>query len=110
MNVRRFSLAGVLALLVLGSAPVWAEGDAAAGKLKTAMCQGCHGIEGFRVAYPTVYSVPMLGGQSAPYIAAALKAYRSGDRNNATMHAIAADLTDQDIDDLAAYYSSNTKK
>ena len=109
MNVRRFSIAGVLALLVLGSAPVGAEGDAAAGSLKNAMCQGCHGIEGFRIAYPTVYSVPMLGGQSAPYLAAALKAYRSGDRNNSTMRAIAVGLTDQDIDDLAAYYSSKAR-
>jgi len=48
----------------------------------------------------------MLGGQSAAYLAAALKAYRSGDRNNETMHAIAAGLSDQDIEDLAAYYSS----
>ncbi|HUU73460.1 MAG TPA: c-type cytochrome [Burkholderiales bacterium] len=106
MNLRRISVPGILALLLLAAAPVSAQGDAAAGKDKNAMCQGCHGIEGFRTAYPTVYSVPMLGGQSAAYLAAALKAYRSGDRNNETMHAIAAGLSDQDIEDLAAYYSS----
>lgn len=107
MNLRRFSVTGMLALLLLAAGSVSAQGDAAAGKSKNAMCQGCHGIEGFRMAYPTVYSVPMLGGQSAAYIAAALKAYRSGDRNNETMHAIAASLTDQDIEDLAAYYSGD---
>lgn len=57
------------------------------------------------MAYPKVYSVPMLGGQSAAYIAAALKAYRAGDRANMNMRAIAADLSDQDIADLAAYYA-----
>ena len=49
----------------------------------------------------------MLGGQSEAYIAAALKAYRAGDRNNETMRAIAASLSDEDIDDLAAYYSAS---
>jgi cytochrome c553 len=107
MNLRRIRSAGVLALLLLAATPVWAQGDAAAGESKNAMCQGCHGIEGFRSAYPTVYSVPMLGGQGAAYIAAALKAYRSGDRKNETMHAIAASLSDQDIEDLAAYYSGS---
>jgi len=109
MNARQFSAAGAMVMLLLASAPVRAEGDAAAGSLKTATCQGCHGIEGFRVAYPAVYSVPMLGGQSDAYIAAALKAYRSGDRNNATMKAIASSLSDQDIADLAAYYSATAK-
>jgi len=109
MNLRVFSVGGAMVMLLLASAPVSAEGDAAAGRLKNASCQGCHGIEGFRVAYPTVYSVPMLGGQSDAYIAAALKAYRSGDRNNATMKAIASSLSDQDIADLAAYYSATAK-
>ena len=79
----------------------------AAGKQKNAMCQGCHGIEGFRMAYPEVYSVPMLGGQSAAYIVAALKAYRDGGRSNETMKAIAAGLSDEDMSDLAAYYSGS---
>ena len=96
-------------MLVLASLPVRAEGDAAAGKQKNAMCQGCHGIEGFRMAYPEVYSVPMLGGQSAAYIVAALKAYRDGGRSNQTMKAIAADLSDEDMSDLAAYYSGSGK-
>ena len=106
MNVRLFSVAGLALLLVLVSLPVRAEGDAAAGSLKAASCQGCHGIKGFRVAYPAVYSVPMLGGQSAAYIVTALKAYRSGDRKNTTMRANASGLSDQDIEDLAAFYST----
>ena len=106
MMVRTFSAAGLLAILVVASAPASAEGDATAGDIKNAQCEGCHGIEGFRMAYPKVVSVPMLGGQSEAYLAAALKAYRSGDRNNATMRAIAASLSDEDINDLAAYYSA----
>lgn len=107
MNGRIFSAVGVAAMLLLASVPARAEGDAQAGSQKKAMCQGCHGIEGFRMAYPKVYSVPMLGGQSAAYIAAALKAYRAGDRANMNMRAIAADLSDQDIADLAAYYAGS---
>ncbi|MCW5626419.1 MAG: cytochrome c [Burkholderiales bacterium] len=83
-----------------------ADGDAAAGKKKTQMCAGCHGIEGFRTAYPEVYHVPKLGGQQAGYIIAALKAYKSGDRSHPSMRGIATSLTDQDMADLAAYYSS----
>jgi cytochrome c553 len=80
MSVRIFSVAGLLAILVLASSPLRAAGDAAAGAEKNAMCQGCHGIKGFRIAYPTVYSVPKIGGQSAAYIVAALKAYKAGDQ------------------------------
>ena len=92
-------------LLVLGPfVPVSAGGDAAAGARKNRMCQGCHGIAGMRTVYPD-YSVPRLGGQHAPYIVAALKAYQSGARSHRTMQAIAADLSEQDMQDLAAYYS-----
>lgn len=109
MSVRIFSVAGLLAMLVLASSPLRAAGDAAAGAEKNAMCQGCHGIEGFRIAYPKVYSVPKIGGQSAAYIVAALKAYKAGDRNFPTMQAIASGLSDQDMEDLAAYYSGGGK-
>lgn len=83
-----------------------ADGSADSGKKKTQMCAGCHGIEGFRTAYPEVYTVPKLGGQSANYIVAALKAYKSGDRSHPSMRAIAGSLSDQDMADLAAYYAS----
>ena len=77
----------------------------AAGDPEAAQCQGCHGIVDFKTAFPKVYSVPKIGGQSYDYIVVALKAYRDGDRANKTMQAIASNLSDQDINDLAAYYS-----
>ncbi len=86
-----------------------AEGNAGSGQKKTQMCEGCHGIEGFRTAYPEVYMVPKLGGQSANYIVAALKAYKSGDRNHPSMRAIAGSLSEQDMADLAAYYATAEK-
>ena len=78
--------------------------DSAAGKQKTAMCIGCHGIPGWRTAYPEVYHVPMIHGQHQAYIVKALQAYRSGERSHRSMRAIAASLTDQDMMNLAAYY------
>lgn len=105
MNMRIFAIASVSAVLSILCLPAFAEGDAAAGKNKTAMCAGCHGIPGFRTAYPETYRVPKLGGQNAGYIVNALKAYKDGDRQNPTMRAIAASLTEQDMADLAAYYS-----
>ena len=83
-----------------------AAGDSAAGQKKNFQCQGCHGIPGWKTAFPEVYPVPKLGGQHPQYIAAALKAYKKGERDHATMRAIAADLSDQDIEDLAAYYGT----
>lgn len=80
-------------------------GSAAAGAQKNEMCSGCHGITGWRTAYPEVYNVPKLGGQHAAYIAAALHEYKRGERSHPSMRAIAATLSDQDIVDLAAYYS-----
>lgn len=85
----------------------FAAGDPEAGAQLNAQCQGCHGITGFKTAFPTVYSVPKIGGQNYDYLVIALKAYRDGDRTNETMHAIASNLSDQDINDLAAYYSGD---
>ena len=87
--------------------PVQAAGDPKAGQVKTSMCAGCHGIPGWRTAYPGVYSVPKLGGQHADYIVAALKAYKTGERSHPSMKGIAASLSDQDMEDLAAYYASS---
>ena len=105
MKIRTFTIAGVSAVLSIMAIPLHAQGDAAAGKNKTAMCAGCHGIAGFRTAYPETYHVPMIGGQNAGYIVNALKAYKAGDRQHPTMKAIAASLTEQDMADLAAYYA-----
>ena len=84
-----------------------AKGDAKAGEAKNAMCIGCHGIKGYQASFPEVYKVPMISGQSAPYIAASLRAYKKGDRKHPTMRGIADSLTEQDILDLAAYYSQH---
>jgi cytochrome c553 len=87
-----------------------ADGDAAAGKGKTSMCIGCHGIGGYKTVFPEVYSVPKIGGQHAAYIVKALQEYKSGNRAHPSMRAIAAGLSDQDMADLAAYYSSDAAK
>ena len=109
MKFRSLINAGLAAVLASMTAPLLAEGDPAAGKNKTSMCAGCHGIVGFRAAYPETYHVPKLGGQNPGYIVAALKAYKAGERNHATMKAIASGLTEQDMADLAAYYADAGK-
>jgi cytochrome c553 len=83
-------------------------GNAKAGQGKVSMCIGCHGIPDYRTAYPEVYRVPILGGQNRQYIENALREYQKGDRHFSTMHAIASTLSDQDIADIAAYYSAQT--
>ena len=94
-----------LASLAQVSAAADVKGDAAAAKNKVAMCVGCHGIPGYKASFPEVYRVPMLGGQSEKYIAAALNAYKKGERKHPTMVGIAAGQSDQDIADVAAYYA-----
>ena len=68
--------------------------DAKAGEKKNAMCIGCHGIAHYRTAFPEVYQVPKIAGQSATYLQAALKEYKEGTRKFATMQAIAAPLSE----------------
>ena len=80
-------------------------GNAKAAENKVSMCIGCHGIPGYKATFPEVYQVPKLGGQSAKYLESALNEYKKGTRNHPSMHGIAASLSDQDIADLAAYYS-----
>ena len=82
-----------------------AVGNAEAAKSKISMCIGCHGIPGYHASFPEVYSVPMIAGQNDAYLQAALRAYAAGERTHPTMDAIAKSLSDQDIADLAAYYS-----
>ncbi len=94
----------LLAALFLAE-PVIAEGDPEAGREVGYSCLGCHGIEGYRNAYPS-YRVPKLGGQKAGYLVIALKGYRSGERSHPTMQAQATSLTDQQIEDVAAYLAS----
>ena len=99
--------AAVLALLA--STASLAGGSADAGRTKANTCMGCHGIPGYTNAYPT-YRVPKLGGQSADYLAAALKAYKSGERPHLTMRAQTANLSDQDIADIAAFLATVPEK
>jgi cytochrome c553 len=85
-------------------------GDAKAGEKKAAMCIGCHGIPGYQASFPEVHKVPMIAGQGAKYIVAALDEYKKGDRKHPTMRAIAAPLSDQDMADLAAFYEQLPKE
>lgn len=79
-----------------------AEGDPERGRVLGLTCLGCHGIEGYRNAYPS-YRVPKLGGQKAEAIETALHAYKGGSRPHHTMQAHGASLTEQDIEDLVAW-------
>lgn len=84
-------------------------GSGASVEAKVAMCMGCHNIRGYQASFPEVHKVPMIAGQSAKYIAAALNAYKNGDRKHPTMRGIAMSLTDQDIATISAYYESLPK-
>ena len=88
-----------------------AAGSAEAGRNNRnhAMCTGCHGIPGYRTAYPDVYHVPKIYGQQPAYIVKALQAYTSGERSHPSMRGIAQGLTDTDMADLAAYYGGGAK-
>lgn len=100
-----FSLALATFLAALSGAPAQAAGNAEEGAELAVACMGCHGIPGYRNAYPS-YRVPKLGGQHAEYIALGLKGYRAENRAHPTMHAQAADLSEQDIEDLSAYFAA----
>jgi cytochrome c553 len=83
------------------------QGDAARGAKLNAGCIGCHGIPGYQSSFPEVYRVPMISGQNAKYIVAALSAYKKGERKHPSMRGVAGALSEQDIADLAAYYASH---
>jgi cytochrome c553 len=87
-----------------------APGGAKSLEAKVAMCIGCHGIKGYQASFPEVHKVPMISGQSAKYIEAALAAYKNGDRKHPTMRSIADFLSEQDMKDIAAYYESHGKE
>ncbi len=93
--------------LATGAAPTLAAGDAAAGKAKSASCAGCHGMDGNSVNPEW----PNLAGQHAKYIAKQLADFKAGkDRNNATMSGMVAPLSEKDMVDLGAYFSSLPRK
>ncbi|MEM1176651.1 MAG: cytochrome c [Pseudomonadota bacterium] len=97
--------AALFALLVLFAHAANAEGDAERGEDLAYTCLGCHGIEGYRNAYPS-FRVPKLGGQKADYIVAAVRGYKNGEREHTTMHAQAVSVPDQDLQDIAAYIAT----
>jgi cytochrome c553 len=109
LGVRSVWIAVAVACASLASTTVPAQnqplqGDPKHGKAISYTCLGCHGIEGYKNAYP-MYSVPKLEGQHPEYLIAALEEYRSGDRAHLTMHSQASTLSDQDIADIAAYFA-----
>src|SRR5262245_3920312 len=96
------SAAAVLAApAVFAQAPA-PPGDPEKGAQKVAMCQGCHGIPGWRTAFPEVYTVPKIAGQHPAYLVKALQDYKTGARTHPSMRAITASLSDDDMSNLAA--------
>ncbi len=104
MLFRLNGLALLAGMTVLTSMPLVAKaaGDPVIGQKKFYTCVGCHGVENYKNAYPD-YDVPRLRHQNAAYIISALKEYKSGERPHPTMHAQASSLSDQDMEDIAAY-------
>ena len=101
-----------LALLAVSAVQGTAQavGDPEAGVAKALMCTGCHAGTGTRMNKPLIFRIPKIAGQHNEYLVSALKDYKSGTRQNASMKAIAAALSDQDIEDLAAYFASQPWK
>lgn len=96
------ALACVAAFLPLATGSALAAGDAKAGRAKAQMCQACHGVDGMS----KVPDAPNIAGQVEGYLVAQLQAFKSGARKSEAMSLVAAGLSSQDIDNLAAWYSS----
>lgn len=90
------------AMLAVAPDDARAAGDAKAGRAKAQMCQACHGLDGLS----KVPDAPNIGGQVEGYLVAQLQAFKSGARKSEAMTLIAAALSERDIDNLAAYFSS----
>lgn len=88
--------------------PTTLKGDPARGKQLTYTCHGCHGVTGYKNAYPS-YHVPKIGGQTPEYLIGALNEYKKGTRRHPTMQAQAQSFSDQDIADIAAFLSTVKK-
>ncbi len=104
-------LRSFLALVVASVtiAPAFAQdikGDAKAGEKKNATCLGCHAIIGYQASFPEVYKVPKIAGQGEKYIVSSLNAYKKGERKHPSMRGIAGSMSDQDMADVAAYFSA----
>ena len=99
----------LMAGFVCFASSAFAKGDPANGKIEVYTCHGCHGITGYQSMNPE-YHVPRIAGQNEQYIIDALNEYRSGARKFPTMNAQAHSLTEQQIEDIAAYLSSLAPK
>jgi cytochrome c553 len=97
------SVVGLLVpVLLLASGDEGCAGDVAAGRAKALMCQACHGLDGLA----KTPDAPNIAGQTEPYLITQLQAFKSGARKNDAMSVVAPSLSDQDIEDLAAYFSA----
>ena len=96
-------LAPLALAISVASTPAFAAGDAEAGKTKSVPCQACHSVDGNAKVDP---QYPRLAGQYRDYLVKALHEYKQGERKNPIMAGFAATLSDQDIEDLAAHFSS----
>lgn len=99
-------IVATVACALIGAWGAAQAGDAAAGKARSAACAGCHGPDG----NSPVPMYPKLAGQHEAYLVSAMKQYKSGARGDATMKAMSAPLSDTDIQNLAAYFSSQKAK
>lgn len=95
-------LSTILTIAVLGSTSLAMAGDAAAGKAKATICGACHGPEG--ISLNDLW--PNLRGQKEGYLIKQIKAFRDETRIDPTMLPMVKPLTDEDIENLAAYFSS----
>jgi cytochrome c553 len=109
MTLRSAWLALSLTIVGLAAPGLASAGDAARGAKLAYTCHGCHGIPNYKNAYP-IYNVPELGGQHAAYLVVALKAYASQERAHPTMHSHAVTMSEQDMQDLAAYLAGQELK
>ena len=103
MSTMRTAILWALSVVALPGL-AWGEGDPAAGRVTADTCLGCHGIKNYKNVYPT-YAVPKLCGQNGQYLLDALNGYANGDRPHETMHAQAATLSDQNRQDIAAFFA-----
>jgi len=102
---RTFVAAATLFVAAASAQAQGVTGNVEAGQKKAEMCIGCHGIPGYQNSFPEIHKVPMISGQSGPYIVSALKAYQKGERKHPSMRGIAGSLSEQDMADLAAFYA-----
>lgn len=101
-RVRRRAATGALALVAVLAISAAEAGDPAEGRKKAASCSGCHGMDGMA----KMPNVPHIAGESEFYLTKQLRAFRAGERQDEQMSVIAQSLSDEDIDNLAAYFSS----